>query len=868
MQPRVLRSPMCAAVLACAFLLPIRPADAGSLFVRGDANGDGSHDISDPLSTLFFLFIGGFTPGCLDALDINDDGAIELTDAVASLVYLYAGGQAPSAPFPICGADTTPSSQLGCEVFPHCGDGAPPSGIIRFLRAISLDGTEPCCFDGLGLYAVRAGMCEELGGSSPGTGNCAVREGSPPSLQWALEPPHTLLDPLFTVALAPLGPLDADLVTLDLFAIDADGERVGPIRAGAGPFSRSGLVFAVNVLGLEPGSYTVRATAWKLSQPRESVELWAGGEDFPVEPPVIDVAVAVADLPAPFRVGPTAARVASPIELAGIESAGLHGDPALLGLVHNVEQAEQVLRSVEAALSTPQIESLRGRVRRAEEDRAGAISDGAAAAAEIDALERERERLRRELEALRLVNKYLDSYFGPKDLAAIKDLIKRREAILEGTAQDDEDALADALADKKARLEEVEKELEAKKALLETLMAEHAALKDAIRAQFHKTRRTAGDNMGTLTINDDGVDYTITGLLVVNDGRDVIKYAPTSKSYREEKAKLDQMIQQLKDLWQAIQDCEKEIADLEAEKKALEENIEKLENAAGEVEETDEVLDDYFDPERSPHAPHIPDLLKLLEELGYGWLADLFRELFDSVPRTCEELEAFLAKLEELRDQKHAREAEIEDAIEDLDRRIGEAERRAQEAEERRRAAEEEIRRREEELRRAEEEARRAEEDAYRRAQEEAEREAERRHQDEELQRRLEELRRRAQEGDEGALLELMEALGLMLLDEVTGDLKLGTIVGGLLTVAQIPECTCKILKAMRALFAERFDSLIDVHANEVIRQWRECANLPAISSVELGSVQLAQAVRRVPIDQRRRITAALDRALRASGCR
>ena len=866
---RTLRSrilPLPAAVLAFA-LLAASGLSAQSTFVRGEANGDGFLDIGDAVFTLHYLFAGGRTPGCLDALDFDDDEQIQISDPILSLNYLFHGGRPPAPPFPGCGLDPSPSSSLGCEAAAACAEPAPPSGVVRFLRAISLDGTEPCCFEGLGLYAVRAGMCEELGGSLPGTAGCAtVPPLAAPGLQWTLEPPHTLLDPFVVVAVSPLGPLDADLVTLDLHAIVPDGEPVGPLRLAESPFSHGDMVFTADLHGFEPGAYTLRATAWQLDEERDPVDLLSGDESIPLAPR-IDVAVATLDLPAPVRVGPTAAQVWSVIEVAGIESAGPPGDPLLSGLVFNVTQAEQHLRAVEASISTPLTENLKNRIRREEEDRARATADGAAAAEERDALERERARLQEELKALRLVNRYLDSYFGPDDVDAIKDLIKRREAILAGTAQDDAEALDDALADKKARLAEVESELAAKKAALEQLKADHAALKTAIRTQFHTTRRTIGDNMGTLEIRDDGVDYTITGLLVVNDGRDVIKYGPSSKRYREEKAKLDQMIEDLENLWKQIQDCEKEIADLEAEKEALEENIAKLENAAGEVEETDEVLDDYFDPLRSPHAPHIPDLLAELERLGYGWLADLFRALFDGVPRTCEEFDAFLEKLQELRDRKHAREAEIEDEIDDLEGGIADAERREAEAEERRRAAEEEARRLEEELRRAEEEARLEAEEAYRRAQEEAAREAERRRREEEEQRRLDELRRRAQAGDEGALLELLEALGLTLLDEVTGDLRLGTILGGLLTVAEIPECTCKILKATRALFAESRNELIDIYANEVIRQWRECANLPTISSVELGAVQLAQAVKQVPREQRRRIVAALDRALRLNGC-
>ena len=85
----------------------------GAQFVRGDANGDGGIDISDPTHTLRHLFIGGPRPTCADAADANDDGGVTLTDAIYSLNYSFRGGNAPPAPFPGCGTDDT-ADDLGC----------------------------------------------------------------------------------------------------------------------------------------------------------------------------------------------------------------------------------------------------------------------------------------------------------------------------------------------------------------------------------------------------------------------------------------------------------------------------------------------------------------------------------------------------------------------------------------------------------------------------------------------------------------------------------------------------------------------------------------------------------------------------------
>ena len=79
-----------------------------SEFLRGDSNGDGSFDVSDPVSTLIFLFQSLSTPPCKDALDSNDDGSVNLTDPIYSIHSLLLSGEPPPAPFPTSGRDPTP----------------------------------------------------------------------------------------------------------------------------------------------------------------------------------------------------------------------------------------------------------------------------------------------------------------------------------------------------------------------------------------------------------------------------------------------------------------------------------------------------------------------------------------------------------------------------------------------------------------------------------------------------------------------------------------------------------------------------------------------------------------------------------------
>jgi hypothetical protein len=65
------------------------PVIIPNTFRRGDSNMDGSHDISDAINTLSYLFLGGTTLRCPDAADTNDDGQVDLSDAVMSLNAIF-----------------------------------------------------------------------------------------------------------------------------------------------------------------------------------------------------------------------------------------------------------------------------------------------------------------------------------------------------------------------------------------------------------------------------------------------------------------------------------------------------------------------------------------------------------------------------------------------------------------------------------------------------------------------------------------------------------------------------------------------------------------------------------------------------------
>jgi hypothetical protein len=88
-------------------------------FRRGDANGDGEVDISDPVNILLWRFSTGEEPDCLDTADANDDERHDITDAIFLLLYLFQGERTPPEPGPDrCGTSPTPST--GCKSY-DCG---------------------------------------------------------------------------------------------------------------------------------------------------------------------------------------------------------------------------------------------------------------------------------------------------------------------------------------------------------------------------------------------------------------------------------------------------------------------------------------------------------------------------------------------------------------------------------------------------------------------------------------------------------------------------------------------------------------------------------------------------------------------------
>jgi len=85
-------------------------------FRRGDVDRNRVLELTDAVSTLNFLFLGGPPPRCFDAADSDDNGVVELTDAVRSLGFLFLGNPPPPAPGPMeCGADPTADALAECD---------------------------------------------------------------------------------------------------------------------------------------------------------------------------------------------------------------------------------------------------------------------------------------------------------------------------------------------------------------------------------------------------------------------------------------------------------------------------------------------------------------------------------------------------------------------------------------------------------------------------------------------------------------------------------------------------------------------------------------------------------------------------------
>jgi len=77
---------------------PLEPDDPKICFsglpTRGDSNGDGHIDISDPVNLLMYLFMGADL-ACKTASDTNGDGNLDIADALRTLRFLFLAEEPP-----------------------------------------------------------------------------------------------------------------------------------------------------------------------------------------------------------------------------------------------------------------------------------------------------------------------------------------------------------------------------------------------------------------------------------------------------------------------------------------------------------------------------------------------------------------------------------------------------------------------------------------------------------------------------------------------------------------------------------------------------------------------------------------------------
>ncbi|MBI4604971.1 MAG: hypothetical protein HY721_23665 [Planctomycetes bacterium] len=141
-------------------------------FRRGAVNADGSVDISDAIAILFYLFLGGAEPACLDAADVNDDGAVDISDAVRLLGYLFAGLPAPPPPGPaVAGPDPTPD-ELGCGGAGKGPGAGPYPPLERFSQAYASPGGCEMPLVATGARTLLRPGAGDPSTAFPGAGSC------------------------------------------------------------------------------------------------------------------------------------------------------------------------------------------------------------------------------------------------------------------------------------------------------------------------------------------------------------------------------------------------------------------------------------------------------------------------------------------------------------------------------------------------------------------------------------------------------------------------------------------------------------------------------------------------------------------------
>ncbi|WP_353777245.1 hypothetical protein [Winogradskyella sp. 3972H.M.0a.05] len=120
-----------------------------------------------------------------------------------------------------------------------------------------------------------------------------------------------------------------------------------------------------------------------------------------------------------------------------------------------------------------------------------------------------------------------------------------------------------------------------------------------------------------------------------------------------------------------------------------------------------------------------------------------------------------------------------------------------------------------------------------------------------------------------GYIKDLIMSLSLDELDKASGDAKIGKLLGAILTAKEIPECACKLYKALKeALAAHNRGEDPFVYANEFIRHFKDCADLPHISTIMEGAQQLSEAIQSLTPAQTKQALEGITRVIRIQECK
>ncbi len=84
---------------AAYYFSPPMPIDVAPDYIVGDANFDGSINVSDAVAIINYVFVGGDPPVPEEAAgDANCDGTVNVSDAVMIINYVFVGGNVPGDP--------------------------------------------------------------------------------------------------------------------------------------------------------------------------------------------------------------------------------------------------------------------------------------------------------------------------------------------------------------------------------------------------------------------------------------------------------------------------------------------------------------------------------------------------------------------------------------------------------------------------------------------------------------------------------------------------------------------------------------------------------------------------------------------------